>query len=137
MIIMIMREQHKINWREMVERRRWWHDSLWPCPRHRRAALGKNRVRENIAAGELNQRRGMADPHHGEMRAIVAEPGAVVFADGKMILSRLERRFAISPIALPLQKILEAARLEAGIGIAEGVFVVRRRVSGLRLKFWL
>ena len=79
----------------------------------------------------------MADPRHGEMRAIVAEPGAVVFADGKMILSRLEWRSAIPPIVLPLQKILEAARLEAGIGIAEDFTMMRRNSFHFSFVFFL
>jgi hypothetical protein len=61
-IVVVMREQHAADRRELVDGDRWRMETLRPGPLHRRRALGKHRVGQPPVPTQLQQDRRMPEP---------------------------------------------------------------------------
>ena len=77
MIVVIVRDDHDVHRRQILECQRGRREPLRARERERARALRPLRIREDVHAVELNQQRGMADPGHGRLGPVLAQRAAV------------------------------------------------------------
>ena len=67
MIVVVVRLEHDIERREIIERDPRWDPPSGTRERHRRGALAPHRIGEDVAAVDLNQQAGVSDPGNREL----------------------------------------------------------------------
>ena len=72
-VVMVVRDEHQVDWRQLGDVDRQRHDALRPGERHRGRALGKLRVHEDVLPGELDQESRVPDPGDRRPRVVCGE----------------------------------------------------------------
>ncbi len=66
MIVVIVRNKHGVDRRQIVQRDRWREEALWTGPLHRTRAFIPNRIDKEAHALDFNQRGGVTEPSNAK-----------------------------------------------------------------------
>ncbi len=118
MVVMVMRDQHRIDRRQRLERDAGRVDPLGAEKRQRARTLGIDRVDQDVEPGNLVEERGVAEMHDPE----AVEPG------GRLVLRRrremLRERLALALAHLPAQNVQQPLLHLTAIGKAQAVEIL-------------
>ena len=117
-VVMVVRDQHDVDVRQVAKRDGQRDAPLWPCERHRRCARRELRIGQHVEARDLDQQRRMPEPGDGRVGAIRAQVrevrrrgGQAGIATGRAAASR---RCAGARIASAGSRAATAARRGTG-----------------------
>ena len=131
MVVVVVRDQHRIDARQIGRGEARWDRPLRAGERQRRDAFRQHRIGQQGDAAHLQQHAGMADPGRGRLHRRAGGGVAAQELDvGRLSRrrgGRLGRQAVAHRIELPLQESAESARGEVQVVVLEAAVAMMRR----------